>query len=114
VNLNEESAQTLEMVADKFETGEFAWYQGALHLRDANGHPVASCVLGAMALLERMTDHVINALQEHTGSRGLGGVGSWNDQPGRTLPEVIDTLKLAAKDLRNAVTSNTGMDGRDH
>lgn len=120
---HEEVAELLETAADLIESvghvkGLYeAREAGALLLGKGGRKVVGYCAVGAICAaynpVERHFDAHrvragINALHHtvfETGPQtqtGLGNIALWNDTPGRTPGQVIDALKLAAKDLRNA------------
>lgn len=101
-------ASILRHVADYFEVKPEAWIQGGF-ARTAAGLPVASddeeavcyCLAGA---LRAACDCVIERLKATAVLREmLDGerLVSWNDAPGRTVEEVITTLRKTA-DLAEA------------
>lgn len=115
-----EPAEILEKAADLLESGEAVWTQEDGYFDRLDDGRLACCMMGAVYWVEgtlangesfiHFTVEEIppvavkaeSALKRHLGLLELDqNVETWNDAPGRTLPEVIDALKLAAKDARN-------------
>jgi hypothetical protein len=115
------TAEILENLADEFESGQMAWCQGHYSKPDPGPTGYSYCTAGAidhklspmllagvplrvvqarhaelLKAIARVVDPTNSVMAPHTAVTG------WNDRPERTLPEVIDALKHAAKDLRNA------------
>ena len=104
-----EVADLLEKVADRFQSGVYQWRQRQL------GYNGTYCTVGAMAHVATgdaqlfRTDLVqaaALAVMKHLRWVArtpvpTGHVASWNDEPGRTVEQVIEALKATAKDLRN-------------
>lgn len=120
-------AEILEKAADFLE--RIGWVQKASYVTDGGGLVVGACMSGACWLAATgLTDQEV-VWEDEVKARSVfdemgtspnfvdpqsalytawqaivdikpGGV-SWNDARGRTKDEVIDVLKLAAKNLRN-------------
>lgn len=116
-SMAERAATVMEHAAEMLETGELAWIQNRLkdYTYESGGaikEVVGACLIGSI-------DHAIEklygrqwkahiypktepALEKVTGRKILA---RWNDALDRTMPEVVDALKQAAKDLRNSANS---------
>ena len=108
--MSQESAEILERAAELLETR--GWCRDT-YSNEAGQH----CAMGALSTVAADTMHRIEyadalavlaaALLRSGHVRGdlgewpLSVVVQWNDYPFRTADEVIETLKLVAKDLRN-------------
>ena len=111
----EQAAELLERAADGYESGRYYWTQGR-YSRMVFGNQ-AYCSMGALAhengqpngQLGRVSGAVNRAAWalslkvDPDGHRLRGGdaVVKFNDDPLREKQEIIDAMKLAAKDLRN-------------
>jgi hypothetical protein len=111
-------AEILEVTADKFESDEWGWIKGSFsELNYGEGPRYGYCLVGGLQeaanvefgsynkspRLRQAIDAV--ALVLNFDSEAIGSaevVFDWNDRYVRTKDEVIQTLKLAAKELRNA------------
>lgn len=111
-----ETADVLEQAAEVLEQN--GWVQGTLAVVNEDGTG-SYCAMGAVRKALGYFDHGIFgqdsrefrricyvaavvdlALRQHLGTP----VARWNDELAADKFEVIDTLKLAAKDLRNQKT----------
>lgn len=108
-------ADLLEKVADDYESGKVGWRQDGSRRVTKSGQEM--CVVNALHLqcyvagVELRKDSLrqhqktlgmaLTTISAHNGARP---VASWNDDPATTKELVIDTLKAAAKDLRNEET----------
>lgn len=119
-----ETADILDGAADVIERD--GWHQGDYGApgkqdqQPIEGQPV--CALGAIRVARRLDvrwsaaaaawfggidDHpAVEALAQTTGIK-VGGVHKWNDAPERTKQEVLDALRLAAKNERCAADGIT-------
>jgi hypothetical protein len=118
----------LETTADRFESGELNWYQGDFEVIDDEGQK-RHCALGGLctvsgedwnwvdkpvvaAAAEAMRPHISRQVQDYLdkecpvkfpvatfGSTSL--VITFNDELAKDVSEVVEAMKLAAKDLRN-------------
>jgi len=95
----EDMAQRLEITADGFESGEIGWSQGKLHRRDRDGNVVSSCLVGGLSLLGTVDNYPMGVLMHLAGC----SIAEWNDEPGRTVDDVIDLLRRGAKEIRNTL-----------
>lgn len=106
----ERAADLLERTADRFQSGELGWTQGAYKDYFFDDF----CYMGGLMETDERssisehsfsftTQTAIKATSEYLGGTHRHGdvVGAWNDQPGRQPEEVIDLMKHVAKDLRN-------------
>lgn len=103
-------ADVLEQAADLVET--VGWTQGSyLRTDHGDGTAVGYCTMGACRQVLRIPEDdivmgfrtpayvaAIHALIKQVNDPNIIG---WNDTPDRTRDEVIEALRLAAKDLRN-------------
>jgi len=102
-------ADLLEAVGDAFASGELEWGQGAARIfkgRDPEGNiQWAFCLIGGISQMNRLYNvsiwHATAAVGRHLNIGDQLGAPAWNDRPGRTVDEVVDALKGAAKDIRN-------------
>jgi hypothetical protein len=102
-----QAAQVLETTADRFETGEYRWGQEAYW----DQHTDAVCMVGGInstrgvPVTSTLPAIIYGAMQPHLGERKafppFPYPEGFNDAEGRTKEEVIEVLKLTAKDLRN-------------
>lgn len=101
-----ETADILEKAAEVLDAR--GWCQG--HYQDDQGQ---LCAVGAIRVAtwgtarwdhSNAVEYLASRMAQEAMSAHLGvediAVG-WNDRPGRTKDEVIDTFKHAAKELRN-------------
>lgn len=111
-----EAAEVLERAADILETR--GWVQGSWTRRKDDGE-MGFCSIGAIRVvlgtnhLDAKREHfdeiqVIEALARHIPEAAAAErphqrpcIVAWNDLRGQTQDNVVDTFKLAAKDLRN-------------
>lgn len=122
-----EPAEILEKAADLLESGKLRWTQANGYM-DGSGDDLGACAMGAVyyvaGCIEQGPQQNWNFLgtAQHNAAweaeqafrvqlplqeNGLHEVvESWNDDPERTLSEVVDTMKLAAKDVRNSGTAS--------
>lgn len=113
------AADMLEQGADLIEN--VGWVQGTARETDDNGEPVAFCLQGACTevlykhfglVFGKQVDGTLalhmSAIYRtaHAAVWEVVGVSParWNDWPGRTRAEVIEKMRLTAKDLRNSAT----------
>ncbi len=112
-NGNLDAADSLEFAADKFESGEWKWIQAA-YSRVVNDKFNACYIGGIRKAAYILFPHndwfvgcdaeeaSINYLTEHCQmDSNVTCVEGWNDRQGRTMDEVVETMKQVAKDLRN-------------
>lgn len=116
-------ADILEITADRFESGEYRWRKGEF----IGSVDDSMCSLGALMATKASVDEVRKAFGPprlkpsdfeifRMRSRLLGEtiearralhqiigieIATWNDNPFRTREEVVETMKQAAKNLRN-------------
>jgi len=121
-------AEVLETTADRFESGELLWYAGDFEVTDDKGQK-RHCAIGGLcmtsgedwhrsskpvvaAAAEAMRPHIsrqVSDLLSKEGSRASDVVRfaaenlviTFNDRLARDVSEVVEVMKLAAKDLRN-------------
>lgn len=97
-------ADVLEEAAEFLETHR--WIQDTDIETSSKGTPVGACLVGAcwivtdMSKTRRLGDLYIQTTVL-LNSKLDGCAANWNDVKGRTKEEVVDFLKLTAKDLRN-------------
>lgn len=120
---NDVIAETLEEVADKFESGRFGWMQnnfsdmlatsfcaiGALryvYFQNNRNRIVASADGGKEVSVEAATigGYLARSIGCPPGilNQDINFIPSWNDEPHRTKEDVIEAFKQAAKEIRNA------------
>jgi len=96
---------TVERLERGLERIRRGWCQGALS-RDANGidccdiqetgPPMSWCMIGAVAgQVNECSILFHKAIDEIFADECLGGIDSWNDEPGRTQSEVIAVFERA-------------------
>ena len=92
------AVRLLETTADQFETGKMTWAQ-----RNFNEGTNACIMIGLDRVAFRSNNRSLaqTAILRVLGAWGVTAAFKWNDEPGRTVGEVIDALRRAAKDLRN-------------
>ena len=119
------AADLLETAADKLESGEYGWTRGRTF-----GHRNEVCAIGALAkatelplsdmlrpreipkllkaaeaLVEHVRPRVEAALRDQAQEHGIHdsvyGVTVWNDRVAEDVTEIVEGMKVAAKDLRN-------------
>lgn len=101
---------TLERLERGREMLQRGWCQGALS-RDAEGvdcsavietgPPVSWCMIGAVAgAVNDCSILLYKAIDEIFADECLGGIDSWNDEPGRTQAEVIAVFDRAIEMAR--------------
>lgn len=80
------------------------WYQGGM--RGKNGEV---CLLGATKVAAKSVSYDSGARAALLGTLGIsvapaapGGIGTWNDVPGRTFNEVIDLIDSTLVRLKEA------------
>lgn len=105
-------ADVLEQAADLIEN--VGWVQGTDMMVNAFREPTRFCAVGACAHVIRhgTSNSVVNqsalymastkALSVTLGGSGTASVARWNDAPEQTREGVVEGLRQAAKDLRNA------------
>ena len=110
----DDAADVLEKAADLAETEEIEWCRGEM-FRVGEGEKQQACAVGLIRIAARnlgltLSIHTPNQRAWRAtvcAERALAvqienrSVPIWNDHPGRTKEEVIDTMKSAAKYLRN-------------
>ena len=121
-------AGILETTADRFESGELNWHQGNFEVIE-NGQ-ARNCAIGGLArtsgedwnqankpvitaAAEAMRPHISRQVQKHLCKEGStiqfnmaifpaeNIVITFNDLLAQDVSEVVEAMKLAAKDLRN-------------
>jgi hypothetical protein len=100
---NTEIAEYLEGGAAALASGELRWVQGSF----GNTYHMTACALGAcnyaryggVCLMNRRDSGIIRQASQKLVGMVLE---QYNDTPGRTVNEVVDTLINLAKDFRNA------------
>jgi hypothetical protein len=101
----EEVAQVLDAAAGLYESGAYGWVQG-MYFYDPPSEESKRCMLGiiAAAAYETNRSRAVQMSFEARRAVGIeiGHIPTWNDNPERTLDEVIEILKGTAKDLRNS------------
>lgn len=115
------AADLLETAADKLESGEYGWVQGVTF-----GHRNEVCAIGALvkatklslsdmlqpreipqvlkaaeALVKHMRPRVEAVLGDHGIHDSVYGVTVSNDRVAEDVTEIVEGMKVAAKDLRN-------------
>jgi hypothetical protein len=120
-------ADILETTADRFESGELHWYQGDFEVIEDD--QARHCAIGGLArtsgedwnrankpvvaaAAEAIRPHISRQVEEHLRkecptpfdmdafpSENL--VITFNDQLAQDVSEIVEVMKLAAKDLRN-------------
>ena len=114
----ETAAEVLEKAADLFESSKLKWIQGSLGDLETTAcayggvRVAAGCTAESNLNVERsvwglIVWGLVEILADRLGMEPncgpiVGTIAEWNDQKGRTVAEVIDLYKEAAKDLRNA------------
>lgn len=106
-------ADVLERAADDIATNGLA--KG--YLRNQGGQHCSigaiGCALGwdtysygnVREVAEFLVDYLPDKIQEQNWrSSAWNIIVEWNNEPDRTAEEVVDTMRLAAKDLRNEAT----------
>jgi hypothetical protein len=124
--LNAAAAEALEKAADGFESGALRWVQGTVGGATYANGSMSACARGglrwamtgsmsaAALLLDTGKSQRISAAERAMGFKSEyeydphGHLGKprhllpqWNDAPGRTVGDVVDRMKDAAKKLRN-------------
>lgn len=112
---NNRVAEVLENCARAWRDGAIGWTQLAM-ARDGSGekigimHPdrgvldptiVEVCSAGAVARQTEKMDDLFYAAKHALERLTRVSILTWNDEPGRTVEEVIDLFEETAKDLRN-------------
>ena len=96
--IKQSAALALEATADAFETGKMTWAQKSF------SEGTNACIMVGLDRISTVPNfrfEANEAIYRVLGVNGSCAVFKWNDEPGRTVGEVIDVLKQAAKDLRN-------------
>ena len=123
-------AHVLEKTADQFESGELRWYAGNFEVIGPDGLS-RHCAIGGLcrvtgedwnrankpvvaAAAEAMRPHISHQVQDHLKRKNPlvdwidmddypaeNVVITFNDEVAKDMSEVVDVMKLAAKDLRN-------------
>ena len=103
-----EVADVLDEAVRLYESGTYGWVQGR-YVYAPLGKTPSRCMLGiievaAMRLNRLQTGNDPQMCFEARKALGveIGHIPTWNDNPERTLDEVIEILKGTAKDLRNS------------
>jgi hypothetical protein len=115
---NSEIAKVLENCARAWRDGAIGWTQKSM-ARNGSGDKVSImspedgtlnptvtevCSAGAVVWQTEKMDDLFyaarQALENRMAKHGVSVV-YWNDEPGRTVEEVIDLFEATAKDLRN-------------
>jgi len=121
-------AEVLETTADRFESGDLSWYQGDFEvIKDGQAH---HCAIGGLAITsgedwnrankpvvaaaaEAMRPHISRQVLKHLRKESPlinfriadfpaeNIVITFNDLLAQDVSEVVEVMKLAAKDLRN-------------
>jgi hypothetical protein len=111
MSTHEQTADILDGAADVIERD--GWHQGAYSAAPTGEWEgsAPACVLGAMNRAAGrnfwgdLLEAARRALGEAVGGGGLFHFTDWNDAPERTKQEVLDALRLAAKNERRLADS---------
>lgn len=100
-----EVAEVLEEAADLYESGTYGWVQGMYSYYPPLGNP-RRCMLGIIdaAAYKLQADRApqMSFKARRVMNAEIGHIANWNDEPERTVDEVVEVLKGTAKDLRNS------------
>lgn len=105
---NSEDADILEKAADIIET--VGWTRERFTAYDgASLEPIGHCALGAIAVASGLAHNDdMDTVYEYPAARALRkkipdywDIAYWNDHSTTSMSDVVDTMKLTAKELRN-------------